>query len=158
MHPIPIKMHTLRTLLVNFSQFASDRQSFGMPIVFLVSRMPPASAATLQGLEARFSNHWITSSCSCDGPTEESDPSCLPSNPATTKSHSALSELRHHVGGEDATARVLCHCYGLSKLQGRDSINFECECVTASVSTYIILNGLPSTLELEPWSQLSTEV
>ena len=36
------------------SQFASEPSNFGIPMVFLVSRMPPASADMTQGLAARF--------------------------------------------------------------------------------------------------------
>ena len=46
-HPCQSCLHTL-------FQFASVPSKFGMPMVFFVSRMPPASAATLQGLGARF--------------------------------------------------------------------------------------------------------
>ena len=95
---IPAKVCTrFELFLAQRSQFASIPSNLGMPMVFLVSRMPPASAACCKGLDSDSLQPLITSSRSCERATEEDETSCFHSNSATTKFHAALSRLRCHV-------------------------------------------------------------
>ena len=49
-------------------QLASVQSKIGTPIVFLVSKMPPASAVRLRVSRGQIpSNHWVTKSCSQHG-------------------------------------------------------------------------------------------
>ena len=143
------------------SQFASEPSKFGIPVVFVVSKMPPASADMTQGLAARFT------------PTTGSRIPALSLEQQRRTSQAALAATlqpttisTQHCRGNPAPSRLRYHVQNCTAMKGMqqnvrswhcDSL-MRCQCETVSTSArrcnYISVcvyktQQAPSTLELK---------
>ena len=94
-------------------QFASEPSKFGIPVVFLVSKMPPASADMTQGLAARF-----TPTTGSRIPTLLSEQQKKTSQAAFSATLQPTKISTQHCRGNPAPSRLRYHVRNCTAMKG----------------------------------------